>query len=146
MRFALRNTSPSSDSSTSLRRSIQVVLSWAGGVRGRIIDVGCGPGDGTDLRREEGADIEGIDSVPEFIDAAHQQYPEVPFRQGRVEDHEDREVLDGTAGGTTGLRVELLPGTHTLTPNPSRSATYVPSSPDVGALQEPGSLADSSTV
>jgi SAM-dependent methyltransferase len=128
MRFALRNTSPSSDSSTSLRRSIQVVLSWAGGVRGRIIDVGCGPGDGTDLRREEGADIEGIDSVPEFIEAAHQQYPEVPFRQGRVE------VLDGIAGGSTGLRVESLPGTHTSTPNPSRSATYVPSSPDVGAL------------
>jgi hypothetical protein len=47
MRFARRNTSPRSDSSTPLRRSIQVVLSWAGGVRGRIIDVGCEPGDGT---------------------------------------------------------------------------------------------------
>ena len=69
---------------------------WADDVRGRIIDVGCGPGQWTNYLRDAGADAEGIDPVPGFIDDARRRYPDVPFRLGRAE---DLGVDDASVGG-----------------------------------------------
>ncbi len=72
------------------------VLAWAGAVDGRIIDVGCGPGQWTHYLHERGVDIEGVDPVPEFIIDARQRYPGVDYRIGRA----DRlGVEDASLGG-----------------------------------------------
>jgi SAM-dependent methyltransferase len=72
------------------------VLAWARGVNGRIIDVGCGPGQWTSFLHERGVDIEGVDPVPEFIDHARQRYPGADYRIG----HADRlGVEDASLGG-----------------------------------------------
>lgn len=60
------------------------VLAWARAVDGRIIDVGCGPGQWTNHLHEHGVEIEGIDPVPEFVDAARQRYPGVDYRIGHA--------------------------------------------------------------
>jgi SAM-dependent methyltransferase len=58
----------------------QLVSRWAGGVSGRIIDAGCGPGQWTDFLRSQGCDVEGIDLVPTFVELAKSRFPGVPFR------------------------------------------------------------------
>jgi ubiquinone/menaquinone biosynthesis C-methylase UbiE len=63
----------------------QYVLAWARAVDGRIVDVGCGPGQWTNYLHEHGVDIEGVDPVPEFIDDARQRYPGVEYRIGRAD-------------------------------------------------------------
>jgi ubiquinone/menaquinone biosynthesis C-methylase UbiE len=63
----------------------QYVLAWARAVDGRIVDVGCGPGQWTNYLHENGVDIEGVDAVPEFIDGARQRYPGVEYRIGRAD-------------------------------------------------------------
>jgi ubiquinone/menaquinone biosynthesis C-methylase UbiE len=74
----------------------ECVLSWARGVNGRIIDVGCGPGQWTNYLHECGVVVEGIDPVSEFIDSARQRYPGVEYRIG----HADRlDVEDASLGG-----------------------------------------------
>lgn len=60
------------------------VLAWAQGVRGRILDVGCGPGQWTNFLFEHGIDVEGIDPVIEFIDEARERHPGVPYRIGHA--------------------------------------------------------------
>src|SRR5438132_252486 len=62
-----------------------LVLAWAQGVDGPIVDIGCGPGQWTNYLHQHGVDIEGIDPVPEFIDAARQRYPGVAYRNGRAD-------------------------------------------------------------
>jgi SAM-dependent methyltransferase len=62
----------------------QFVRAWARGVNGRIIDVGCGPGQWTNYLDESGVDIEGVDPVPEFINDARQRYPGVGYRIGHA--------------------------------------------------------------
>jgi ubiquinone/menaquinone biosynthesis C-methylase UbiE len=72
------------------------VLAWARAVNGRIIDLGCGPGQWTNYLHESGVDIEGVDPVPEFIDEARQRHPGVDYRLG----HADRlGVEDASLGG-----------------------------------------------
>lgn len=72
------------------------VLAWAQSVTGRIIDIGCGPGQWTSYLFEQGIDIEGVDPVPEFVNEARQQFPEVSYRIG----HADRlGVEDASLGG-----------------------------------------------
>jgi len=61
------------------------VLGWARGVDGRVIDVGCGPGQWTHYLSEHGVDIEGIDPVPEFVDRARRRFPGVTFSLGRAD-------------------------------------------------------------
>ncbi len=50
----------------------------------RIIDLGCGPGNSTEIlrRRWPQANIAGLDSSPEMIGAARQQYPDADWRVG----------------------------------------------------------------
>ncbi|WP_066904536.1 class I SAM-dependent methyltransferase [Millisia brevis] len=73
-----------------------LVGSWAAGMPGRIIDVGCGPGQWTDWLRRGGADIEGVDPTPEFVDAARRRFPGTSFRAARAE---DLGVPDGGVAG-----------------------------------------------
>lgn len=72
------------------------VLAWAAGLVGPVLDVGCGPGQWTDLLRTAGIDVSGVDPVPEFVAAAKRAYPDASFRAGRAErlDH-----ASGTLGG-----------------------------------------------
>ena len=61
------------------------VLAWATGVEGRILDVGCGPGQWTNFLFEHGVDVEGVDPVAEFIKEARDRHPGVPYRIGHAE-------------------------------------------------------------
>ena len=74
----------------------EYVLAWARGVNGRIIDVGCGPGQWTSYLHESGVDIEGVDPVAEFINDARQRYPRVDYRIG---DADRLGVEDASLGG-----------------------------------------------
>lgn len=72
------------------------LLSWARGIDGRIVDIGCGPGQWTSYLSDRGVDIEGVDPVPEFIAEAQRRYPGVVYRIG----HADRlGVEDASVGG-----------------------------------------------
>lgn len=61
------------------------VLAWARGLTGRIIDVGCGPGQWTHFLSEHDLEIEGIDPTPEFVVASRRRYPDVQFQIGQAE-------------------------------------------------------------
>lgn len=72
------------------------VLGWALGVGGRIIDVGCGPGQWAGFLAGRGVDIEGVDPVPVFVDEARRRHLGIAFRVGRAE---RLGVADATLGG-----------------------------------------------
>lgn len=72
-----------------------LVLGWALSVDGRIIDVGCGPGQWTAFLADHGVDIEGIDPVPAFVDEAQLRHRGFVFRLGRAE----RLDVDGASLG-----------------------------------------------
>lgn len=61
------------------------VLSWASGLRGPVLDVGCGPGQWTHFLSTARVDTEGLDPVPEFVDSARANYPSNRYRVGRAE-------------------------------------------------------------
>lgn len=69
---------------------------WALGLRGAVIDVGCGPGQWTNYLSALGVGVEGIDPVTEFIDSARAAYPGLRYRAGSAE---DLGVGDGLLGG-----------------------------------------------
>ena len=72
------------------------VLTWARGLTGTIMDVGCGPGQWTHFLSEHDLKIEGIDPTPEFVAAARRRYPGIRFRIGQAE-HLD--AADESLGG-----------------------------------------------
>ena len=74
----------------------QYVLGWAQGTEGRIVDVGCGPGQWTNFLHENGLEVEGADPVPAFIAHARRRYPGVAYRIG---DAGRLDVEDGSLGG-----------------------------------------------
>lgn len=57
---------------------------WAGGVTGRILDAGSGPGHWTAFLDEAGRDVEGLDLTPEFVAHARRAYPHVTYREGSL--------------------------------------------------------------
>lgn len=61
------------------------IATWARGVDGPVLDVGCGPGHWSGYLHELGTRVEGIDMVPEFIASARIRFPDVEFRQGRLD-------------------------------------------------------------
>lgn len=63
----------------------QSIAQWASTVDGLIVDAGCGPGHWAQYLHELGADVEGIDMVPEFIESARSRFPNVTFQQGTLE-------------------------------------------------------------
>ena len=74
----------------------QLITSWAAGSTGRIIDVGCGPGQWANHLHDAGADIEGVDPVAGFVDHAGRCYPDVSYRIARAE---DLGMADASLGG-----------------------------------------------
>src|SRR5688500_15944020 len=51
--------------------------------KGRIIDIGCGPGHATSFLYTAGCtDVMGMDLSPGMIEIARQRYPGLPFQQG----------------------------------------------------------------
>jgi len=74
----------------------ECVLAWARTVTGRIIDVGCGPGQWTNFLHQHGVEIEGVDPVPEFIEEARRRYSAVDYRLG---DADRLDVKDASIGG-----------------------------------------------
>ncbi|MFI7027024.1 class I SAM-dependent DNA methyltransferase [Micromonospora sp. NPDC049900] len=54
------------------------------GLDGRVLDLGCGPGHWTADLHALGADVTGIDLVPEFIDHAQANFPGPAFRLGSM--------------------------------------------------------------
>lgn len=74
----------------------RAILAWAQGTGGPILDVGCGPGQWTNLLHGAGLDVEGIDPVEAFLEDARARYPAARFRTGCAE---DLGVPDGSLGG-----------------------------------------------
>jgi SAM-dependent methyltransferase len=54
------------------------------GLRGPVLDLGCGPGHWTAYLHSLGADVTGVDIVPEFIAHARATYPGPEFRLGSM--------------------------------------------------------------
>ncbi|MFF2108766.1 class I SAM-dependent methyltransferase [Rhodococcus koreensis] len=62
-----------------------LVSSWAAALTGPVLDAGCGPGQWTDFLAACGAAVSGIDLVPEFVERARAQYPDLSFGVGSFE-------------------------------------------------------------
>lgn len=75
---------------------VALVESWARGISGPMLDVGCGPGHWTHHLTTLGLDVEGIDPVAEFIRSARTRYPRARYRLGRAE---ALDVKDHSLGG-----------------------------------------------
>lgn len=60
------------------------IAAWARQVDGRIIDAGCGPGHWSAYLRDLGAEIEGVDMVPAFIESARSRFPDTTFNLGEL--------------------------------------------------------------
>ncbi|TQM25185.1 class I SAM-dependent methyltransferase [Microbacterium kyungheense] len=73
-----------------------LILGWARGVDGPVLDVGSGPGHWTDFLVRHGVEAEGIEMVPEFLEHARRRFPAVPFRGGNLP---DLGVPDASAAG-----------------------------------------------
>lgn len=75
---------------------LDLVASWARGLNGLVLDVGCGPGQWTHFLTRLGVSAAGIDPVPEFVESARATYPGSSYRLGRAE---DLGVAKGSLGG-----------------------------------------------
>ncbi|EKE50680.1 MULTISPECIES: class I SAM-dependent methyltransferase [Bifidobacterium] len=60
-----------------------------GGVK-RMLDIGCGPGNSTAVLRERypHAEILGVDSSPDMIEAARKASPDIDFQLCDVSTHQ----------------------------------------------------------
>ena len=54
------------------------------GLSGPVLDLGCGPGHWTSYLHALGADVTGVDVVPEFVAHARATYPGPQFRLGSM--------------------------------------------------------------
>lgn len=78
-------------------RDARVIAQWRDGVRGPVLDAGCGPGHWTDFlaaRGEGGAT--GIDASDRFVSAARARFPHLRFEKA---DLADLPFEDGSFGG-----------------------------------------------
>ena len=66
------------------------------GARGRVADLGCGPGHVARYLHEQGVRMLGIDLSPRMIDWARKRSPEIEFRVG---DMRALELADGALAG-----------------------------------------------
>jgi trans-aconitate 2-methyltransferase len=80
---------------------------------GYIVDLGCGPGNLTALLAERwpGAEVHGIDSSPEMVDAAQAAVPTLRFDLGDVRDWEPERVPDVI---TCNAVLQWIPDHHDL--------------------------------
>ncbi|MCB4208911.1 class I SAM-dependent methyltransferase [Arthrobacter sp. UM1] len=70
-------------------RDVEFVLSAFTDVEGPILDLGCGPGQWTELLREMGKDVTGMEPSEAFLESARRVYPECRFVRGSVEELPD---------------------------------------------------------
>lgn len=63
---------------------IELVREHLTGLSGPVLDLGCGPGHWTALLHSLGAQVSGIDLVPEFIAHARATHPGPEFRLGSM--------------------------------------------------------------
>ncbi|MFT3877350.1 MAG: class I SAM-dependent methyltransferase [Propioniciclava sp.] len=75
---------------------LALIETWARGLNGPVLDVGCGPGQWTHFLTGLGIETEGVDPVPQFIASAKTTYPGERYRLGRAE---SLGVADGSLGG-----------------------------------------------
>jgi SAM-dependent methyltransferase len=61
------------------------------GLDGTVLDLGCGPGHWSSYLHSLGADVTGVDLVPEFIDYARTNFPGPEFRLGSMTDLDFRD-------------------------------------------------------
>jgi SAM-dependent methyltransferase len=54
------------------------------GLSGSVLDLGCGPGQWTSYLHSLGADVIGVDVVPEFVAHARTNHPGLDIRQGSM--------------------------------------------------------------
>lgn len=74
----------------------QLVDSWAGGLSGRVLDAGCGPGHWTAHLQRLGLDVYGIDLVPALVEHARSTFPGVRFEEQSIDQIDEP---DGSLGG-----------------------------------------------
>ncbi|GAB3603914.1 class I SAM-dependent methyltransferase [Kineococcus gypseus] len=103
----------------------RLIAEHLGRVSGAVLDLGCGPGHLTGLLRSTGADVTGVDLVPEFIEHARRAHPDARFEVGSLTDVDrpDGSVAgvlawyslihlepERVSGVLTGIRRLLAPG------------------------------------
>jgi SAM-dependent methyltransferase len=78
------------------------------GLSGPVLDLGCGPGHWTSYLHGLGADVTGVEMVPEFVAHARTAHPELAFRRGSMT---ELEVPDHSVAGILSWysTVHLLP-------------------------------------
>jgi SAM-dependent methyltransferase len=79
-----------------LDRALLDVLAAEVRPRGRVLDLGCGPGHVTRYLAEQGVDAVGIDVSPATVEVARRLSPGVPFEVGSML---ELEAPDGSAAG-----------------------------------------------
>lgn len=67
----------------------------------RILDVGCGTGDLAALIAEGGADVTGLDSSTEMVEAARKKYPQLRFDIASADDFSYTEPFDAVFSNAT---------------------------------------------
>lgn len=65
-------------------------------VRGRVADVGCGPGRISGYLKRLGVDVFGVDLSPGMVEVARRDHPDVRFEVGSML---DLDLPDGSLGG-----------------------------------------------
>ena len=73
-----------------------LVLRHLTGLSGPVLDLGCGPGHWTARLHAAGADVTGVDMVPEFIAHARVAHPGPAFRLGSMT---ELDVPEGSVAG-----------------------------------------------
>ncbi|WP_029433350.1 trans-aconitate 2-methyltransferase [Blastococcus sp. URHD0036] len=75
---------------------LEFIAGHLGGTAGPVLDLGCGPGHLTGFLHSLGADVSGVDLVPEFVAHARAAHPAVRFEVGSLM---DLERADGSVAG-----------------------------------------------
>jgi trans-aconitate 2-methyltransferase len=78
-------------------------------------DIGCGPGNSTEVLRERypGARIIGLDSSPDMIEAARKRLPDIAFEVADIRDWRPKAPLDVILGNAV---LQWVPNHETLFP------------------------------
>jgi SAM-dependent methyltransferase len=63
---------------------VNLVRRHLAGLAGPVLDLGCGPGQWTSCLHSLGADVTGVEMVPEFVTYARENHPGLEFRQGSM--------------------------------------------------------------
>lgn len=72
------------DGSQEHEADVDLVGRHLSGLAGPVLDLGCGPGHWTAYLHSLGADVTGVDMVPEFVAHARANHPGLDIRQGSM--------------------------------------------------------------